>query len=378
MKKFGSLLFIAATCIFLGTISIYATDEGVEAPSQLDTVAPVFSSNVQTRYVVKKAEDRQEFNPSEVIGGVKATDNVDGNNVKIEMLDHNVDITRDGVYQVLYTATDNAGNQSYLVVEVLVDGIAPTFEDGIETTYFMNKSGIITDSKHNLVEALPKTLIAKDSAGAFCGIGVRIYTDNEGKIVVLDTIQNTPAEEFMKSNDIIIGVDGEDISDKTADYAASVIKGEDGTPVELKIIRDSKEMTVTIVRDLVKVYEEEEKLAEPDVDITAIDLKANGKVEITYTATDEAGNTATFVITVIEQPEEDVVLEDKKEIKDEELETVTTGDKPSKDADLLEEKVDTDTETETKTVEKEDSEKETTTETVKNEEEKSTENKIEE
>lgn len=372
MKKLSSLLFMAVACIFLGTISTYATDEGATPPSQLDTVAPVFSSNIQTRYVLKKSEDAQDFNLAEVIKGIKATDNVDGTNVKIEMLDNNVDITRDGVYQVLYTATDKAGNQSYFVAEVLVDGIAPIFEDGIETTYYMNKAGIITDSKNNLVEALPKTLIAKDSAGAFCGIGVRIYNDNDGRIVVLDTIQNTPAEEFIKSNDIIIGVDGEDISDKTADYAASVIKGEDGTPVELTIIRDGKEMTVTIVRDLVKVYEEEEKLAEPDVDITSIDIQANGKVEITYTATDEAGNTATFVITVIEMPEEDVVLEDKKEIKDEELETVTTGDKPSKDADLLEEKTDTEV------VEKEESEKDETVDTVNNEDEKSVENKIEE
>lgn len=373
MKKISKLFFIVAMLILIGTIKTYATDEEGDAdvPSQADTVAPVFSSNIKTRYVVKKAEDEEEFNPSEVIKGIKATDNVDGSNVKIEMLEHNVDITRDGVYQVLYTATDNSGNMSVLVIEVLVDGIAPTFEDGLETTYYMNKAGIITDSKHNIIDSLPKTLTAKDSAGAFCGIGVRIYTDINGNIVVLDTIQNTPAEEVIKPNDIIIGVDGEDFKGKTADYAASVIKGEDGTAVELEIIRNSKTMTVTIVRDLIKVYEEEEKLAEPDVDITSIDLQSNGKIEITYTATDEAGNTATFTITVIEEPEEDVIVDNKKEINGEKLEKVTTGENPPADTELPEEKTDTET------LETKESTEEEKVETTKNEAENSIEDKVE-
>lgn len=381
MKKLSSLLFLIATFILLGTISTYATDEEIlepeVEPTQVDTVAPVFDPNIQTRYVLKKLEDDNEFNLDEVISDIKATDDVDGTNVKIEMYHQNVDITRDGVYQVLYTATDKSGNQSFFVVEVLVDGIAPIFEDGIETTYYMNKAGIITDSKHNVVESLPKTLIAKDSAGAFCGIGVYITTDMNGDVVIVDTIKDTPAEEYLKANDIIIGVDGEDIRGKTADYAASVVKGEDGTPVELTILRDGKEITITIVRDLIKVYEEEEKPAEPDVDITSINLEANGKIEITYTATDEAGNTSTFVITVIEQPEEDIVAENKKEIKDEELETITTGEKPSKDADLpevIKEQADTDAETEKV---EEEIESEDTTETVEKEE-KSVEEKIEE
>ena len=381
MKKLSSLLFLIATFILLGTISTYATDEEIlepeVEPTQVDTVAPVFDPNIQTRYVLKKLEDDNEFNLDEVISDIKATDDVDGTNVKIEMYHQNVDITRDGVYQVLYTATDKSGNQSFIVVEVLVDGIAPIFEDGIETTYYMNKAGIITDSKHNVVESLPKTLIAKDSAGAFCGIGVYITTDMNGDVVIVDTIKDTPAEEYLKANDIIIGVDGEDIRGKTADYAASVVKGEDGTPVELTILRDGKEITITIVRDLIKVYEEEEKPAEPDVDITSINLEANGKIEITYTATDEAGNTSTFVITVIEQPEEDIVAENKKEIKDEELETITTGEKPSKDADLpevIKEQADTDAETEKV---EEEIESEDTTETVEKEE-KSVEEKIEE
>ena len=381
MKKLGSLLFLIATFILLGTISTYATDEEIlepeVEPTQVDTVAPVFDPSIQTRYVLKKLDDETEFNLDEVISDVKATDDVDGTNVKIEMYHQNVDITRDGVYQVLYTATDKSGNQSFIVVEVLVDGIAPIFEDGIETTYYMNKAGIITDSKHNVVESLPKTLIAKDSAGAFCGIGVYITTDMNGDVVIVDTIKDTPAEEYLKANDIIIGVDGEDIRGKTADYAASVVKGEDGTPVELTILRDGKEITITIVRDLIKVYEEEEKPAEPDVDITSINLEANGKIEITYTATDEAGNTSTFVITVIEQPEEDIVAENKKEIKDEELETITTGEKPSKDADLpevIKEQADTDAETEKV---EEEIESEDTTETVEKEE-KSVEEKIEE
>lgn len=381
MKKLSSLLFLIATFILLGTISTYATDEEIlepeVEPTQVDTVAPVFDPNIQTRYVLKKLEDDNEFNLDEVISDIKATDDVDGTNVKIEMYHQNVDITRDGVYQVLYTATDKSGNQSFFVVEVLVDGIAPIFEEGIETTYYMNKAGIITDSKHNVVESLPKTLIAKDSAGAFCGIGVYITTDMNGDVVIVDTIKDTPAEEYLKANDIIIGVDGEDIRGKTADYAASVVKGEDGTPVELTILRDGKEITITIVRDLIKVYEEEEKPAEPDVDITSINLEANGKIEITYTATDEAGNTSTFVITVIEQPEEDIVAENKKEIKDEELETITTGEKPSKDADLpevIKEQADTDAETEKV---EEEIESEDTTETVEKEE-KSVEEKIEE
>ena len=261
MRKFKRILLISAFMLLASGLTVLAAD---------DAVAPVFDSNIQTMYLLQRKDDGTKFIPENYITGIKATDDVDGNDVTVVLEHNNVDLSQDGQYQLLYTATDKSGNSSSLIIIVVVDGTGPTFDENEETTYYINKEGIIFDSNNNVVESLPETLTAKDSMGAYKGIGVYITSDENGNIIFLDTIDNTPAVGLLLPNDKLIGIDSEDVHGKTPDYAATKIKNEDSDSVDLTIVRNDKKMTITVPKDIIKLYPEESYIATPNIQISSI------------------------------------------------------------------------------------------------------------
>ncbi len=86
---------------------------------------------------------------------------------------------------------------------------------------------------------------------SICGIGVNVQSQN-GKIVVISPIENSPAYKAgILAGDVIVSVDGEDISGKDLTYAQSVITGEKGTAVKIGVQRNGSEEIIyfTIIRD---------------------------------------------------------------------------------------------------------------------------------
>ena len=329
MKKLYKVLFVSVLALLAGTLTTFAAD---------DTVAPVFDPNIQTMYLLQRKDDGTTFVPENYINDLKATDDVDGSDVTITLEHNGVDLSQDGQYQLLYTATDKAGNASSIIIVVIVDGTGPTFDEAEETTYYMNKDGVIYDSEHNIIETLPETIDAKDSMGAYKGIGVYITSDENGNIIFIGTIENTPAVDLLLPNDILVGIDGEDVRGKTPDYAASKIKGDGSDSVDLIVIRDGQEMTITVPKDIIKLYEDQTFVATPNIELSSIKKDEPGKIEITYTATDATGNTTEFVVTVIimdeVEDETDKVLEDEEDEESEELEDITTSGNPPEDINL--------------------------------------------
>ena len=164
-----------------------------------------------------------------------------------------------------------------------------------------------------------------------------------GEIVFIQKIDDTPADKVLEVNDVLVSVDGEDVRGKTAAYAASKVKGEEGTIVTLGILRNGEKKTVEIEREIIKLYGEEDCIAEPNVDITNIDIKNDGIIEITYTATDQAGNTATKTIKVIVgDVEEDKTTDNQEQDVEtsEKLEDITTGENPPEDVETIEDEND--------------------------------------
>ena len=105
-----------------------------------------------------------------------------------------------------------------------------------------------------------------DVNGNYVGIGVYMSQDKEGNIIVLLPIKGSPAEEAgLKTGDIISKVDGEDCKNKELSVIANKIKGEEGTTVDLEIIRDKKAIKKTIKRTTVKINEVESKILENNI-----------------------------------------------------------------------------------------------------------------
>ena len=81
-----------------------------------------------------------------------------------------------------------------------------------------------------------------DTTGNFVGIGIYMVQDTKSnKIMVLSPIKGGPAEKAgIQPGDYIISVDDVDYAGDQMSVAANKIKGEAGTTVKIKILRDSE------------------------------------------------------------------------------------------------------------------------------------------
>lgn len=88
----------------------------------------------------------------------------------------------------------------------------------------------------------------ENSAGAFVGIGVQIV-EVDNQVVVLTPLPDSPAlKAGVKAGDIIISVDGKDVKGMSAGEVSNLIKGEEGTRVNVGFSRDGKEIKFDIDR----------------------------------------------------------------------------------------------------------------------------------
>ena len=83
--------------------------------------------------------------------------------------------------------------------------------------------------------------------GSYEGIGCSVATYNDGKIVVIEIFENSPADTSgLKVGDVITKMDGESLEGKTGNDVSSYIKNSGKNKVVLTVIRDNEEKEVTI------------------------------------------------------------------------------------------------------------------------------------
>lgn len=89
--------------------------------------------------------------------------------------------------------------------------------------------------------------IMESYSGTMSGIGIIVSVNEEEEVVIIQTIEDTPAyREGLKQDDIITAVDGTPIKGLSLDKVVSMIKGEEGTDVTLTIRRPSEERVFSV------------------------------------------------------------------------------------------------------------------------------------
>lgn len=109
----------------------------------------------------------------------------------------------------------------------------------------------------------------------FDGIGAYVTSNERGQLVIQTPMRGQPAEKAgIEAGDIVIRVDGEDISDLDLNQAVLKIRGPKGTTVVLTVLRDGVdgELTIPVVRDKIDV---------PSVNDVRL-LEAEGAPEVGY------------------------------------------------------------------------------------------------
>ena len=85
------------------------------------------------------------------------------------------------------------------------------------------------------------------------GIGVNIMSIS-GKIVIISVVEGTPAQKAgIKAGDIILKVNGNDVSGKTVSDVASLIRGEINTTVKIELLREKKKIYKNITREEIHI-----------------------------------------------------------------------------------------------------------------------------
>lgn len=116
---------------------------------------------------------------------------------------------------------------------------------------------------------------------SFDGIGAQV-TIEEGKLMIVAPIKNTPAEKAgLKPRDQILSIDGESVEGLDLFEATNKIRGEKGTVVKLEILRKgaSKPFKVEIKREevpVVTVFSDRKKNGEKNIGYLEITSFAEG------------------------------------------------------------------------------------------------------
>lgn len=127
-----------------------------------------------------------------------------------------------------------------------------------------------------------------DTLGNFVGIGIYMVKNTKyDKIQVLSTIKGSPAEKAgVKSGDLILSVDGVEYKADDMTTASNNIKGEEGTKVNIELLRGTEKVKYEITREKIKVNQVEGKVLSNNIgyiqftsfdETTAEDFKAKYK-----------------------------------------------------------------------------------------------------
>lgn len=119
--------------------------------------------------------------------------------------------------------------------------------------------------------------------GDYVGIGIYMYEDSNGNIIVLMPMEGSPAKEAgLQENDVIVSINGESCSDMDINVASSKIKGPEGTTVELEILRGTETIKKTIERRTVEIADSTSKVLDGNIgyiELKTFDEDCSDKIE---------------------------------------------------------------------------------------------------
>jgi carboxyl-terminal processing protease len=102
--------------------------------------------------------------------------------------------------------------------------------------------------------------------GEFGGLGIEVTMEN-GVIKVVSPIDDTPASKAgLQANDLIIKLDGVDVTGLTLNQAVDRMRGKVGAPITLTIARDKQDpFDVKLIRDRIKVQSVKSDIEQGDI-----------------------------------------------------------------------------------------------------------------
>lgn len=107
--------------------------------------------------------------------------------------------------------------------------------------------------------------LLEEITGDFVGIGI-FLKEEDGKIIVIDTIKNSPAHKAgIKSNDIIIEVDGQCVEGLSLEKVVDLMKDSPNTKMKMKVQRGDEIKEFTLTREIIVLSTVDYKIIEDKI-----------------------------------------------------------------------------------------------------------------
>lgn len=153
--------------------------------------------------------------------------------------------------------------------EQMIEGAIKGFVEGLGDPY---------------TEYLPKEEMAEfteETSGQYVGIGVYLTNDKTtNTILVVGIMNGSPAlDAGMQAGDIIEKVNDVTYTGETMDDAIKVLKGEEGTSAKVTVLRDGKEIDLTVTRKKITVEHVSSKMVENNIAYLQVDSFDSGVAE---------------------------------------------------------------------------------------------------
>ncbi len=88
--------------------------------------------------------------------------------------------------------------------------------------------------------------------GSYKGVGIQISKEENGYMLITNVFKNSPAEEAeLKVGDEIISIDGKSVTELTTKEFSDLVKNGDNEQFNLTLLRDEKEIDITLERSTV-------------------------------------------------------------------------------------------------------------------------------
>ena len=116
-------------------------------------------------------------------------------------------------------------------------------------------------------------ILREDDTGMFEGIGAYVDQALDGGVYIIRVFEDGPAEAAgLHANDVIIAVDGQDVTEKTLNESLLLIRGPAGSSVQLTVIREGVEepLTFTLMRARLEIPTIESRMLEDNIGYVAL------------------------------------------------------------------------------------------------------------
>jgi carboxyl-terminal processing protease len=170
-----------------------------------------------------------------------------------------------GSGSIVFSSSNSSNKQApdnldYASVEQLYDLLRANYDGKLDTQTLLDgmKSGLASaagDPYTQYFDAKEAKAFNQELSGSFIGIGAELGQNDEKNLIVVSPIDGFPAQKAgLRAQDIIVSIDGKTTSDLSINEAVTRIRGEAGTQVTLRILRNKTEdLSFKITREEIKI-----------------------------------------------------------------------------------------------------------------------------